>query len=170
MYNLTRNLADNLLLENAIDFLITEIVRNHGSQYKGKKERRFSNILKATKEKTNIYFSTHFEDQIRDRIAGNADLKYDEYQEFKDLLPSRITKSILEIHNRFSLNELIDHEQCFLCWFPKTKDAFIVALDNDFRHNDMNALVFTTILPRRTDDTLPTTRSPNDIFITINED
>ena len=118
MYNLTRNLADNLLLENAIDFLITEIVRNHGSQYKGKKERRFSNILKATKEKTNIYFSTHFEDQIRDRIAGNADLKYDEYQEFKDLLPSRITKSILEIHNRFSLNELIDHEQCFLCWFP----------------------------------------------------
>lgn len=39
MYNLTRNLADNLLLESAIDFLITEIVRNHGSQYKGKKER-----------------------------------------------------------------------------------------------------------------------------------
>ena len=58
----------------------------------------------------------------------------------------------------------------FYVGFQKTKDAFIVALDNDFRHNDMNALVFTTILPRRTDDSLPTMRSPNDIFITINED
>ena len=42
-------------------------------------------------------------------------------------------------------------------------------IDKDFRHKDMNALVFTTILPRRTDDSLPEKRSPNDIFITIQE-
>lgn len=167
-----QTLAEFILLESSIENIIFEVIRrNHGSQYKGsgRIQRTFSNVLQGTIKHTNIYFSTHFTDQISSRIEMNLDLTYSEYQEFISLFKSRVQACIKQINLKFPLDKLVEKEHCFLFWFPKTKDTFVVMIDKDFRHKDMNTLVFTTILPRRKDDSLPEKRSPNDIFITINE-
>lgn len=170
MFNITKVLSEEIIFENNVELLLLEAIqRNHGSQYKGKIERRFSNVLQGTLKNTNIYFSTHFTDQISSRFEYNLDLTYSEYQEFLSLFKSRIQQCIKQVNSKFPFDSLVDTEHCFLFWFPKTKDTFVVMIDKDFRHKDMNALVFTTILPRRTDDSLPEKRSPNDIFITIQE-
>lgn len=166
----TKILSEEILFEDCVELFIVEAIqRNHGSQYKGKTERRFSNILQGTLKNTNVYFSTHFKDQISNRIEFNSSLTYNEYQEFLSLFKSRIQSCIKNINSKFPLDLLVDSEHCFLFWFPKTKDTFVVMIDKDYRHENKNALVFTTILPRRTDDSLPEKRSPNDIFITIDE-
>ena len=168
--SITKFLSEKIIFECNVELLLFEAIqRNHGSQYKGKIERRFSNVLQGTLKNTNVYFSTHFTDQISSRVEYNLDLTYSEYQEFLSLFKSRIQRCIKEINSRFSFDSLVDAEHCFLFWFPKTKDSFIVIIDKDFRHKNMNALVFTTILPRRIDNSLPEKRSPNDIFITIQE-
>lgn len=162
-------ISEQILLESTIDLFFESIKRNHGSQYKGKIDRRFHNVLQGTLQNTNIYFSSHFTDQIQERIYSNADLTYKELQEFNTLFKSRIQKVLKEINKRFSFLELVDKEHCFLIWFPKTKDSFIVCLDKDFKDTTKNCLVFTTLLPRKTDNTKPTTRSNDDIFIEIQE-
>ena len=49
----TKILSEEILFEDRVELFIMEAIqRNHGSQYKGKTERRFSNILQGTLKNT----------------------------------------------------------------------------------------------------------------------
>ncbi len=143
--------------------------RDHNSQYVGNNYRSFKNIFISQIQKTKIFYSTHFIDEIDKRIYNDDNLTYNELIEFKNLIKIRMQNCVKYIYKEHNFNQITQNEFCYLFWFPKTKDTFIVMFDKDFHDDKFNNLTFTTLLPRMQDNELPKKKMESDIFVTMNE-